>query len=206
MQPTLCSRCKKNVAVVFIAKMENGKMVNEGLCLKCAKELGLPQVNEMMSKMGITDDDLENISQEMMQAFGGAESMEGLMNQEDADNTEDDEDGKTATFPFLNRLFNNENAPAPGNAGESGRSREKERKGEKAPKHKFLDSYCINLTERARQGKLDTLVGREQEIERVVQILNRRQKNNPCLIGEPGVGKTAIGGALQAPGQGGLSA
>ena len=196
MQPTLCSRCKKNVAVVFIAKMENGKMVHEGLCLKCAKDLGLPQVNEMMNKMGITDDDLDNLSQEMMQAFGGAESMEGLMNPEESGDGEEDEEGKTATFPFLNRLFNNENAPAPGGTGESSRSREKERKGEKAPKHKFLDSYCINLTDRARQGKLDTVVGREQEIERVVQILNRRQKNNPCLIGEPGVGKTAIAEGL----------
>ena len=200
MQPTLCSRCKKRVAVVFISKLENGKTVNEGLCLKCAKNLGLPQVNDMMRRMGITDDDLEAINDEMMQAFGGAESMEGLIPQGDDEADGDEEDGKTATFPFLNRLFNNgENAPAPN--GDAGRSHDsgKERKGDKgqkAPKRKYLDSYCINLTQRAREGKLDNLVGREQEIERVIQILNRRQKNNPCLIGEPGVGKTAIAEGL----------
>ncbi len=194
MQPTLCTRCKKRVAVVFISKLENGKTVNEGLCLKCAKELGLPQVNEMMRRMGITDDDLDAISDEMMQAFGGAEPMEGMI---PADDEEDDsEDGKTATFPFLNRLFGagNDGNAMPG-GGES-RSQGKERKGDKSPKRKYLDSYCINLTERARAGKLDSLVGREQEIERVIQILNRRQKNNPCLIGEPGVGKTAIAEGL----------
>ena len=200
MQPTLCSRCKKRVAVVFISKLENGKTVNEGLCLKCAKDLGLPQVNDMMRRMGITDDDLEAINDEMMQAFGGAESMEGLIPQGDDEADGDEEDGKTATFPFLNRLFNNgENAPAPN--GDAGRSHDsgKERKGDKgqkAPKRKYLDSYCINLTQRAREGKLDNLVGREQEIERVIQILNRRQKNNPCLIGEPGVGKTAVAEGL----------
>ena len=200
MQPTLCSRCKKRVAVVFISKLENGKTVNEGLCLKCAKNLGLPQVNDMMRRMGITDDDLEAINDEMMQAFGGAESMEGLIPQGDDEADGDEEDGKTATFPFLNRLFNNgENTPAPN--GDAGRSHDsgKERKGDKgqkAPKRKYLDSYCINLTQRAREGKLDNLVGREQEIERVIQILNRRQKNNPCLIGEPGVGKTAIAEGL----------
>ncbi len=196
MQPTLCTRCKKNVAVVFISKLENGKTVNEGLCLKCAKEIGLPQVNEMMNRMGITDEDLDTISNEMMQAFGGAENMEGLIPSADGDDDEDDEEGKTATFPFLNRLFDNSgNPPAPASGDQQSRSREKERKNEK-PKRKFLDNYCINLTDRARQGKLDQVVGREEEIERVVQILNRRQKNNPCLIGEPGVGKTAIAEGL----------
>ena len=196
MQPTLCSRCKKRVAVVYISKIENGKTVNEGLCLKCAKDLGLPQVNDMMRRMGITDDDLDAISDEMMQAFGGAEPMEGLIPQEDEE--DDSEDGKTATFPFLSRLFGNGETPAPSNSGEnSGRSHEgRERKTDKAPKRKYLDSYCINLTDRARAGKLDAVIGREQEIERVVQILNRRQKNNPCLIGEPGVGKTAIAEGL----------
>ena len=196
MQPTLCSRCKKRVAVVYISKIENGKTVNEGLCLKCAKDLGLPQVNDMMRRMGITDDDLDAISDEMMQAFGGAEPMEGLIPRDDEE--DDSEDGKTATFPFLSRLFGNGETPAPSNSGEnSGRSHEgRERKTDKAPKRKYLDSYCINLTDRARAGKLDAVIGREQEIERVVQILNRRQKNNPCLIGEPGVGKTAIAEGL----------
>ena len=199
MQPTLCTRCKKRVAVVFISKIEKGETVNEGLCLKCAKELGLPQVNDMMRRMGITDEDLDMISDEMMQAFGGAESMEGLIPREDED--DDSEDGKPAPFPFLNRLFGGGSTggdtPAPSPAGGEGRGHEaKERKSDKAAKRKYLDSYCINLTERARAHKLDNLVGREQEIERVVQILNRRQKNNPCLIGEPGVGKTAIAEGL----------
>ena len=194
MQPTLCTRCKKRVAVVFISKIEKGETVNEGLCLKCAKDLGLPQVNEMMRRMGITDDDLDTISEEMMQAFGGAESLEGLIPREDEE--DESEDGKPATFPFLNRLFGGGDAPSAPSA-ESARSHEpKERKTDKTPKRKYLDNYCINLTERARSGKLDSLVGRAQEIERVIQILNRRQKNNPCLIGEPGVGKTAIAEGL----------
>ena len=195
MQPQLCSRCKKNVAVVFITRMENGKNINEGLCLKCAKNLGLPQVNEMMQRMGITDEDLDNISNEMMSAFGGAENLEGI----DAPDGDDEEDGKTATFPFLGRLFGGQNgdapAPADGTADGPGRA-ERGKKNDKAAKHKFLDSYCINLSQRARDGKLDAVIGRDEEIERVVQILNRRQKNNPCLIGEPGVGKTAIAEGL----------
>ncbi|MBU5626892.1 ATP-dependent Clp protease ATP-binding subunit [Oscillibacter sp. MSJ-2] len=195
MQPTLCSRCKKNVAVVFISKLEEGKTVNEGLCLKCAKELGLPQVDDMMKRMGISDEDLENINSEMLQAFGGAENAEDLPDGDD----EEEEEGKTATFPFLNRLFSNESgssansSPAGGEGEETGR-REKERKGDK--KRKYLESYCISLSQKAIDGKLDNIVGREQEIERVIQILNRRQKNNPCLIGEPGVGKTAIAEGL----------
>ena len=195
MQPQLCSRCKKNVAVVFITRMENGKNINEGLCLKCAKNLGLPQVNEMMQRMGITDEDLDNISNEMMSAFGGAENLEGI----DAPDGDDEEDGKTATFPFLGRLFGGQNgdAPAPADGAADGLGRaERGKKNDKAAKHKFLDSYCINLSQRARDGKLDAVIGRDEEIERVVQILNRRQKNNPCLIGEPGVGKTAIAEGL----------
>ena len=189
MQPTLCSKCKKNVAVVFLSRMnEKNEMVNEGLCLKCAASLGLPQVEDMMKRMGITPEDLENISGEMMQAFGGAEEMEDL-----PDSDEDEEEGKTATFPFLNRLFGNagpsaEQPPVNGGQRPAGGKTEKKRK--------FLDNYCINLSQRARQGKLDAVIGREEEIERVVQILNRRQKNNPCLIGEPGVGKTAIAEGL----------
>ena len=197
MQPTLCSRCKKNVAVVFISRLnEKNEQVNEGLCLKCAAQLGLPQVDEMMKRMGITPEDLDNISNEMMQAFGGAEE---LPEAEDSDE-DDEESGKTATFPFLNRLFGNNgsNPPAqtqqPSGEGSAAPNNGGGRKTEK--KRKFLDNYCINLSQRARQGKLDAVIGREQEIERVVQILNRRQKNNPCLIGEPGVGKTAIAEGL----------
>ena len=195
MQPTLCSRCKKNVAVVFISRMnEKNEMVNEGLCLKCAAQLGLPQVEDMMKRMGITPEDLENINSEMMQAFGGAEEMNDLP--DGGEDEDDEESGKTATFPFLNRLFNNGNPPAeqPREGGSAGQQPPAGRKKEQ--KRKFLDNYCINLSQRARDGKLDAVIGREQEIERVGQILNRRQKNNPCLIGEPGVGKTAIAEGL----------
>ena len=199
MQPQLCSRCKKNIAVVFITRQENGQNVNEGLCLKCAKNLGLPQVDEMMRRMGITDEDLDNISNEMMGAFGGAENLEGLTDADDPDADNEDEDGKTATFPFLSRFFGGNpaaNDAQNGNEAEQTQSPRSNKKVEKGSKHKFLDSYCINLSQRARDGKLDAIVGREEEIERVIQILNRRQKNNPCLIGEPGVGKTAIAEGL----------
>ena len=196
MQPTLCSRCKKNVAVVFISKMEGDKTTNEGLCLKCAKELGLPQVDDMMKRMGISDEDLDTLNNEMLQAMSGVENIEDLPGGEDAG--EEEEEGKTATFPFLNRLFSGEAAKGESGGQEEGgaRSREKERKDPKNGKRKYLENYCISLTQRAQEGKLDPVIGREQEIERVVQILNRRQKNNPCLIGEPGVGKTAIAEGL----------
>ena len=199
MQPQLCSRCKKNIAVVFITRQENGQNVNEGLCLKCAKNLGLPQVDEMMRRMGITDEDLDNISNEMMGAFGGAENLEGLTDADDPDADNEDEEGKTATFPFLSRFFGGNpaaNDAQNGNEAEQTQSPRSNKKVEKGSKHKFLDSYCINLSQRARDGKLDAVIGREEEIERVIQILNRRQKNNPCLIGEPGVGKTAIAEGL----------
>ena len=198
MQPQLCSRCKKNIAVVFITRQENGQNVNEGLCLKCAKNLGLPQVDEMMRRMGITDEDLDNISNEMMGAFGGAESLEGLTDADDPDADNEDEDGKTATFPFLSRFFGGSPAASDAPAGDSEQTQSprSNKKSEKGSKHKFLDSYCINLSQRARDGKLDAVIGRAEEIERVIQILNRRQKNNPCLIGEPGVGKTAIAEGL----------
>ena len=195
MQPTLCSRCKKNVAVVFISRMneKTGETQNEGLCLKCAASLGLPQVEEMMKRMGITPEDLESVSNEMMQAFGGAEELPDMDEDED-----EEESGKTATFPFLNRLFGQGggNMPAEAPQPHDNGNNNSAPRGKKEPKRKFLDNYCINLSQRARQGKLDAVIGREEEIERVVQILNRRQKNNPCLIGEPGVGKTAIAEGL----------
>jgi len=195
MQPTICSRCHKNVAVVFISKIEDGKTINEGLCLKCARELGLPQVNEMMTRMGISDEDLDNLNSEMLQAFNGVENVEDLPGGDEPG--EEDEEGKTATFPFLNRLFNGETPKGDESGDSSARAeRDKSRKADKNGKRKYLESYCLNLTAKAREGKLDPVIGREQEIERVVQILNRRQKNNPCLIGEPGVGKTAIAEGL----------
>ena len=193
MKPTLCSRCKKNVAVIFITKIENGVSTNEGLCLKCAKELGIKQVDDMVKQMGISDEDIENMSGEMMSLMGG---------NPDEDGGEDDElDSQTATFPFLNKLFggltgrqnnpNNQPAKQEPPKSEPGAPTKPAKK-----KHKFLDTYCLNLTERARAGQLDRIVGREVETDRVIQILNRRQKNNPCLIGEPGVGKTAIAEGL----------
>ncbi len=195
MQPTLCARCKKNVAVVFISRMnEKNEQISEGLCLQCAAKLGLPQVEDMMKRMGITPEDLESLSGEMMQAFGGAEELEDMP--EDESGEDEDESGKTATFPFLNRLFGGSQTPAEKQPTEGfGQSRDS-KGGKTEKKRKFLDNYCINLSRRAREGKLDAVIGREQEIERVVQILNRRQKNNPCLIGEPGVGKTAIAEGL----------
>ena len=194
MQPTLCSKCKKNVAVVFISRMnEKGEPVNEGLCLQCAAKLGLPQVEDMMKRMGITPEDLESLSGEMMQAFGGAEELEDLPEEEGGD---EDESGKTATFPFLNRLFGGSQTPAEKQPGDQSAQGRETKGGKTEKKRKFLDNYCINLSRRAREGKLDAVIGREEEIERVVQILNRRQKNNPCLIGEPGVGTTAIAEGL----------
>jgi len=193
----MCSRCGKNVAVIFITKLENGTSKNEGLCLKCARELGIKPIDDMMKKMGITDEDLDNLTNEMMSAFGGAEGMEGLMNQPSDDGEEDD--GRTATFPFLNQLFGGGAPAAPQQppSGDGSTSPRPEKNGSpKQPKRKFLDSYCISLTRKAKEGKLDKLIGREREVLRVIQILNRRQKNNPCLIGEPGVGKTAIAEGL----------
>ena len=200
MQPTLCSRCKKNVAVVFISKMEGDKTINEGLCLKCAKDLGLPQVDDMMKRRGISDEDLETLNNEMLQAMNGVENIEDLPGGEDDGGEE--EEGKTATFPFLNRLFSGSDAArdsgsedTSSSAPRSGRDKENRKEG-KNNKRKYLENYCISLTQKAKDGKLDPVIGRAQEIERVVQILNRRQKNNPCLIGEPGVGKTAIAEGL----------
>ncbi len=202
MKPTLCSRCKKNLAVVFITKIDGGKTVNEGLCLKCAKEMGIKPVDDMIERMGLSEDDLENLNGEMTEAMNGLESL--LSQGHDAeDGIEDDEaDSQTATFPFLNKLFGaagqgQDNTPAvPEPEKTESRQRSGDKPNPKNKKHKFLDSYCQNLTQKARDGRLDRIIGREEETERVIQILNRRQKNNPCLIGEPGVGKTAIAEGL----------
>ncbi|MCQ2406503.1 MAG: ATP-dependent Clp protease ATP-binding subunit, partial [Oscillospiraceae bacterium] len=210
MGASLCVRCNKNPAVVFITKYERGQTTNEGLCLRCAKDLNIAPVNDMISKMGLTDEELDNIGSDMknmMASLENGEFPEGL----DADLDGDDE-GKTATMPFMKRLLgrfedtvNNrapgaENAspvPADSNASSENGGREKPGRGEgKSQKRKYLGSFCIDLTGRAREGKLDNMIGREEELLRVIQILNRRQKNNPCLIGEPGVGKTAIAEGL----------
>ena len=161
MQPTLCSRCHKNVAVIFISKLEGGETKNEGLCLKCARELGIKPIDDMMKKMGISDDDLDNLTNEMMSAFGGAEGMEGLMAQPDGGDDEQD-DGRTATFPFLSQLFG-------GGSGPSGEPPKGEKnaangKGERPPKRKFLENYCISLTKKAQAGQLDRLICRDWEL------------------------------------------
>ena len=193
MQPKMCTKCKKNIAVVFITKMENGVTLNEGYCLRCARSLGIPQIDEAVKQMGISEDDLDLLSDEMSNIFGQRDA---------SDDADDDEiDSQTATFPLLNQLFGgmSGNMPAqPPRPSKKEEPQEEEGSGKKKKnkKHKFLDSYCMDLTGRARAGKLDKVIGRDVETERVIQILNRRQKNNPCLIGEPGVGKTAIAEGL----------
>ena len=201
MQPTLCSKCKKNLAVIFISRMENGETKNEGLCLKCARNMGIKPIDDMMTRMGISDEDLDNMTEEMMNVLGNGEGLEGLMpqmpDQDIGDDDDEDDAGKTATFPFLNRLFGgNQGGERPPQPDEEPPQRPASGRPEKGKKKKFLDNYCISLTGRARAGQLDGVIGREEEIQRVIQILNRRQKNNPCLIGEPGVGKTAIAEGL----------
>ena len=186
MQPKMCVKCKKNVAVVFITKMEGGNMLNEGYCLKCARSLGLPQIDQVVKQMGISEEDLDMFSDEMSTMFG----------QSDNENEEDGSESRTATFPLFNQLFGG-NTPSPSQSKKQEPPTPEEAEKKKSPKkHKFLDSYCMDLTGRARAGKLDKVIGRDVETERVIQILNRRQKNNPCLVGEPGVGKTAIAEGL----------
>ena len=208
MQASICSRCGKNPAVVFITKIEGNQTKSEGLCLKCARELHIKPVDDILTKMGISDEDLDNLSGEMMNAMSGVEELMGMDPEE---TTENDEDGKTATFPFFGKLLDafRPNGGASGTPqnptdGEAGKRPGPGQQGPrpnpaanaKNGKRKYLDNYCIDLTARARAGELDAMVGRDEELERVIQILNRRQKNNPCLIGEPGVGKTAIAEGL----------
>ena len=179
----LCSRCKKRMAVIYMTRMENGQTVSEGLCLKCAKELGLKPVDDLMNKMGLSEEDLDKMSDQMMEIMGDMEEMgeDGF------------EKGGALPFPFMQNLFGGMMNREKGESeGEEAPPRTKERSEKGAPKYKYLENYCENLTRKAREGRMDAIIGREKEIYRVVQILNRRTKNNPCLIGEPGVGKTAI--------------
>lgn len=179
----ICSKCKKRPAIIFIQKLEGEETINEGLCWSCAKDLGLPQITSMMESMGISEEDVDQMSNQLMEMadgdsfeLGGAETMPNL----------------------LQSLFGNKMTPAEKDAANQTKEKKgtKETKKEatknKNEKRKFLDSYCTNICEKAREGKLDNIIGRDNEIYRVVQILSRRTKNNPCLIGEPGVGKTAI--------------
>lgn len=181
MKNLMCTRCHKRPAVIFMSRMENGQMVNEGLCLQCAKELGIPQVKDLIDRMGISDEDIEAMSNQIMEMMGDEDGFEP---------------GGAMPFPMMNMFggpLQEEEEHLPDevedtDAGESDTPvQEKKRR-----KMKYLDSYCENLNDKVRQGKVDRIIGRESEIYRVMQILNRRTKNNPCLIGEPGVGKTAI--------------
>ena len=161
-----------------MSRVENGETINEGLCLTCARELGIPQVQSMMDSMGITDKDIEDLGNQLMELTDGESFEPG---------------GAETMPPFLQNLFG---SMPPANPEEKTEGKQQDKKvkvkNDKKPKRKFLDTYCTNLTERAKEGKLDRIIGREKEIYRVEQILSRRTKNNPCLIGEPGVGKTAI--------------
>ncbi len=181
-----CVRCKKRPAVVFVTRVDDGETANEGYCLACAKELGIQPINDMLKKFGISDEDVEQMSDQMeeMMAMGG-----------DSDEDENFSPGGAPAFPFLQNLFGGQlggQAPADGDQAPKAAKREKKGDG----KRKFLDQYATNLTAKARDGRMDPTIGREREIYRVTQILSRRTKNNPCLIGEPGVGKTAIAEGL----------
>ena len=208
MNMPLCSKCKKNVAVVFVTRLENGKAVNEGLCLQCAKELNIKPVTDMIERFGITDSDIENVAQELQNA-NPEELISALMRgvgndleEDDAEefdeyNEEEEEENqsRTSVIPFFS-MQAQEDPEDEERQGRRGRWGQKKKKPDK--KRKFLSGYAVDLTRKAREGGLDRVIGRESEIERVIQILNRRQKNNPCLIGEPGVGKTAVAEGLAA--------
>ena len=184
----LCSKCKKRPAVVFMSNPLNPSAEPEGLCLVCAKELGIKPVDDMLKSMNITDEDIEQMSDQFMEMMA-PEASDDV--DDEAMNDETFDMGTTPAIPFLKNLF--------GAPKQSGEQKEKGAKGEEKPKKKrkrFLEQYCTNLTARAKEGKLDNIIGREKELYRTIQILSRRSKNNPCLIGEPGVGKTAIAEGL----------
>lgn len=173
----MCSRCKERMAVLFISREENGSMKNEGICLKCAKELNIPQIKSVMDRMGISDEEIEAMNNQMVEIS------------QDLDNGF--EMGGAQSMPFLKSMLGDALAQ-PGNVEKEKRTEQKKAKEQEKKKRKFLDNFCENLTEKAKNKQIDRIVGRDNEIYRVMQILNRRTKNNPCLIGEPGVGKTAI--------------
>ena len=195
MNVKLCSRCKKNPAVIYISKIEGEKTTQEGLCIKCALEMNIGPIKDMLSKMGITEDDIDSLNEQFGNTF---------MNPDDSESFEN---GGTPTLPFLQGLFGDQpsasqddevDLPAELADEKNTRSKRSERKKGESKKsgRKFLSQYCTDLTKKAADGKIDRIVGRDSEISRVIQILCRRTKNNPCLIGEPGVGKTAIAEGL----------
>ena len=185
----MCARCHKRMAVVFITKLENGEKKNEGVCISCAKELGLPLDNmlgDMMNKLGISSDELSSMEDEMTKMMEEGGDLPAMM-----DDTDIDDEARAPAID-LQKLFGSKGSDTSNHEAKGFSADEKH----KEKKRKFLDSYCKDLTREAKNGKLDAIVGRDKELARVIQILLRRQKNNPCLIGEPGVGKTAIAEAL----------
>ena len=187
----LCVRCKKNQAVLFVSRMENGEMKSEGYCLKCAKELGMKPIDDVLNNLGLREEDLDAICEQANELLGGE-----LMNVDQSN----DNIGETGTDNILRRLYGNlfphamqkSDSPSRESAGPSGPNPNRQRQAAKGPEKKYLNAFCIDLTAKAKAGQLDGLIGRKTELQRTMQILNRRLKNNPCLIGEPGVGKTAI--------------
>ena len=186
----LCVKCQKRPAVVFVQRLENGKPVQEGYCLTCARAMHIQPVDDLMKQFGMSDQDLENMEERMgsfLQEAADSGMLAPMMGSEEAETGDDaaaQDDfvpGGSPVFPFGFGARQNKDDAKPKNG-----------KKEKAPRRKFLDTYCENLTRKAREGKLDDIVGRDREIYRTIQILSRRQKNNPCLLGEAGVGKTAI--------------
>ena len=208
----MCSRCKTRPAVMFISTMSGSERKSEGLCIKCAKELGLPQVNEYLQQMGISEDDFDSaceslfgedgiINEDMLGQFGiggNPRKEEDSSDSSDFDDPAKDDDdlferGGAGTMPnFLKNLFGSSDKKDPKDPKDADEKRSRKKSEKTDKKRKCLETFCTNLTRRAKEGKIDTVVGREKEIYRVLQILSRRTKNNPCLIGEPGVGKTAI--------------
>lgn len=192
----MCTRCKKRPAVVFVSGSTDAQQ-SQGYCLVCAKELGIKPVNDLMEKMGITEEMMESMESEL----SGLMSMDGAMMPTDDDDDENgDENGFTqggaATFPFLKNIFQGPNGEETTKEQEETDASSRKTDDKKKKKRKYLNMYCTNLTGKAKNGELDAIIGRDNEIARVIQILSRRTKNNPCLIGEPGVGKTAIAEGL----------
>ncbi|MBE6670840.1 MAG: ATP-dependent Clp protease ATP-binding subunit [Ruminococcaceae bacterium] len=187
----MCARCKKRVAVVFVSRIENGETINEGICLKCARELGIKPVNDIIEKMGISEEELDQMDSEMDNMLSMVES-EDI----DEDSADESQEGRAPAFD-IRKLFGafpvSNNAPKNKDEKSDSKSSKKDKNSKNS---KFLSQYCVDLNNKARNGKIDKVIGRADELARVIQILSRRQKNNPCLIGEPGVGKTAIAEAL----------
>ena len=186
----LCSKCKKRPAVVFLSDMSNPNAEPNGLCLVCAKEMGLKPVDDMLKRMNISDEDIEQMSEQFMDLMAlDEESDDAALNDETFDL------GTAPAMPFINKIFGNLAGMQTNKSEEKSETKESKEKPKKK-KRRFLEQYCTNLTEKAKAGQIDRIVGRDKELYRTIQILSRRSKNNPCLIGEPGVGKTAIAEGL----------